>query len=145
MADERPKGTEAKRPGGPGGTQGMLSLDELKKAGDSGEIDTVVTAFTDMQGRLFGKRIQIEYFLDEVTGHGVEGCNYLLALDMDMEPLPGYDMANWEDGYGDFGISPDMATLRRIPWLDRTALVLADVVNEDGSPVVASPRQILIA
>jgi glutamine synthetase len=143
MADERPK--EAKRPGGPGGTRGMLSLDELKKAGESGEIDTVVTAFTDMQGRLFGKRIQIEYFLDEVTGHGVEGCNYLLALDMDMEPLPGYEMANWEDGYGDFGIQPDMSTLRRIPWLDRTALVLCDVVNHDGSPVEPSPRQILIA
>ena len=75
----------------------------------------------------------------------MEGCNYLLALDMDMEPLPGYEMANWEDGYGDFGIEPDMSTLRVIPWLDRTALVLADVVNEDGSPVVASPRQVLIA
>jgi glutamine synthetase len=123
----------------------MLSLDDLKKAGEDGTIDTIVTAFTDMQGRLFGKRIEIEYFLDEVTGHGVEGCNYLLALDMDMEPLPGYEMANWEDGYGDFGIQPDMSTLRRIPWLDRTALVLADVVNHDGSPVVASPRQILIA
>jgi glutamine synthetase len=123
----------------------MLTLDELRKAGEDGTIDTIVTAFTDMQGRLFGKRIQIEYFLDEVTGHGVEGCNYLLALDMDMEPLPGYEMANWEDGYGDFGIQPDMSTLRVIPWLDRTALVLADVVNHDGSPVVASPRQILIA
>src|SRR2546430_5495624 len=133
------------RPGGPGGTRGMLSLDDLRKAGDEGTIDTVVTAFTDMQGRLFGKRIEIEYFLDEVTGHGVEGCNYLLALDMDMEPLPGYEMANWESGYGDFGIQPDRSTLRRIPWLDRTALVLADVVNHDGSPVVASPRQILIA
>src|SRR5947207_10824294 len=98
-----------------------------------------------MQGRLFGKRIQIEYFLDEVVDHGVEGCNYLLALDMEMEPVPGYEMANWEKGYGDFGIAPDMATLRRIPWLDRTALVLCDVVNHDGSPVVASPRQILIA
>ncbi len=73
-----------------------------------------------MQGRLFGKRIQVEYFLDEVVEHGVEGCNYLLALDMDMEPLPGYEMANWEEGYGDFGIVPDMSTLRRIPWLDRT-------------------------
>ena len=73
---------------------------------EEGTIDTVVTAFTDMQGRLFGKRIQVEYFLDEVVGHGVEGCNYLLALDMDMEPLPGYEMANWEDGYGDFGIVP---------------------------------------
>jgi glutamine synthetase len=139
------KSKEAQRPGGPGGTRGMLSLDDLKKAGEDGTIDTIVTAFTDMQGRLFGKRIEIEYFLDEVTGHGVEGCNYLLALDMDMEPLPGYEMANWEDGYGDFGIQPDMSTLRRIPWLDRTALVLADVVNHDGSPVVASPRQILIA
>ena len=123
----------------------MLSLDDLRKAGEEGTIDTVVTAFTDMQGRLFGKRIEIEYFLEEVTGHGVEGCNYLLALDMEMEPLPGYEMANWEQGYGDFGIQPDLTTLRRIPWLDRTALVLADVVNHDGSPVVASPRQVLIA
>src|SRR4051794_26389624 len=145
MASGEKSKDAAPRPGGPGGTRGMLSLDDLKKAGDEGTIDTVVTAFTDMQGRLFGKRIQIEYFLDEVTGHGVEGCNYLLALDMDMEPLPGYEMANWEDGYGDFGIAPDMSTLRVIPWLDRTALVLADVVNHDGSPVVASPRQILIA
>jgi glutamine synthetase len=123
----------------------MLSLDDLKKEGESGAIDTVVAAFTDMQGRLFGKRIQIEYFLDEVVDHGVEGCDYLLALDMEMEPVPGYEMANWEKGYGDFGIAPDMSTLRRIPWLDRTALVLCDVVNHDGSPVVASPRQVLIA
>src|SRR5947199_7361772 len=135
----------SERPGGPGGTAGMLSLDELRKEGEDGTIDTVVAAFTDMQGRLFGKRIQIEYFLDEVVDHGVEGCNYLLALDMEMEPVPGYEMANWEKGYGDFGIAPDMATLRRIPWLDRTALVLCDVVEHDGSPVVASPRQVLIA
>lgn len=135
----------APRPGGPGGTRGMLSLDELGKAAEEGTIDTVVTAFTDMQGRLFGKRIQVEYFLEEVVSHGVEGCNYLLALDMEMEPLPGYEMANWERGYGDFGIAPDIATLRRIPWLDRTALVLCDVLNHDGSPVVASPRQVLIA
>jgi glutamine synthetase len=98
-----------------------------------------------MQGRLFGKRIQVEYFLDEVTDHGIEGCDYLLALDMDMEPLPGYEMANWEEGYGDFAIVPDISTLRRIPWLDRTALALCDVANHDGSPVVASPRQVLIA
>src|SRR3954464_9960738 len=135
----------AARPGGPGGTRGMLSLDELKGEGEEGTIDTVVAAFTDMQGRLFGKRIQIEYFLEEVVDHGVEGCNYLLALDMEMEPVPGYEMANWEKGYGDFEIAPDMATLRRIPWLDRTALVLCDVLNHDGSPVVASPRQMLIA
>jgi glutamine synthetase len=123
----------------------MLSLDDLKKAGDEGTIDTVVAAFTDMQGRLFGKRIQVEYFLEEVTEHGIEGCDYLLALDMDMEPLPGYEMANWEEGYGDFAIVPDMSSLRQIPWLDRTALVLCDVANHDGSPVVASPRQVLIA
>ena len=72
----------------------MLSLDDLRKEGEAGTIDTVVGAFTDMQGRLFGKRIQIEYFLDEVVDHGVEGCNYLLALDMEMEPVPGYEMAN---------------------------------------------------
>jgi glutamine synthetase len=133
------------RPGGPGGTRGMLTLDDLGKEAEEGTIDTVVTAFTDMQGRLFGKRIEVEYFLEEAASHGVEGCNYLLALDMEMEPVPGYEMANWEKGYGDFGIAPDMSTLRRIPWLDRTALVLADVVNHDGSPVEASPRQILIA
>jgi glutamine synthetase len=123
----------------------MLSLDDLRKEAKDGTIDTVVTAFTDMQGRLFGKRINAEYFIDDVTEHGIEGCNYLLALDMEMDPVPGYEMANWEGGYGDFAIVPDMATLRRIPWLDRTAMVLCDVCNHDGSPVVASPRQVLIA
>jgi glutamine synthetase len=109
---------EAQRPGGPGGTTGMLSLDQLREEAKAGTIDTVVTAFTDMQGRLFGKRIQVEYFLDDVTEHGIEGCNYLLALDMEMDPVPGYEMANWEGGYGDFAIVPDMSTLRRVPWLD---------------------------
>ncbi|TML00378.1 MAG: glutamine synthetase [Actinobacteria bacterium] len=123
----------------------MLSLQELDSEAQAGTVDTVVTAFTDMQGRLFGKRIEVGYFLDQVTDHGVEGCNYLLALDMEMEPVPGYDLANWEQGYGDFGIAPDISTLRRVPWLDRTALVLCDVVGHDGSPVKPSPRQVLIA
>ena len=123
----------------------MLTLDELRAGADDGSIDTVVTAFTDMQGRLMGKRIEIEYFLDQVVDDGIEGCNYLLALDMEMDPVPGYEMANWEKGYGDFGIAADMATLRRIPWLDRTALVLCDVVDHHGGPVLASPRQVLIA
>src|SRR5215207_2480998 len=123
----------------------MLSVEDLRKEGEAGAIDTVVAAFTDMQGRLFGKRIQIDYFLEDVVEHGIEGCDYLLALDMEMEPVPGYEMANWEKGYGDFGIAPDVATLRRIPWVERSALVLCDVVNHDGSPVVASPRQVLIA
>jgi glutamine synthetase len=135
----------APRPGGPGGTAGMLSLDELRELGEAGTVDTVVTAFTDMQGRLIGKRIEISYFLDEVVGHGIEGCDYLLALDMEMDPVPGYEMANWEKGYGDFAIKPDLATLRSIPWLDRTALVLCDVVDHHGDPVPASPRQVLIA
>jgi glutamine synthetase len=123
----------------------MLSLEDVRSEVEEGTIDTVVTAFTDMQGRLFGKRIQGEFFLEDVTEHGIEGCNYLLALDMEMDPVPGYEMANWEKGYGDFAIVPDLATLRRIPWLDRTAMVLCDVANHDGSPVVASPRQVLIA
>jgi glutamine synthetase len=133
------------RPGGPGVVAGMLSLDQLASEAQAGTIDTVVAAFTDMQGRLMGKRIDVSFFLDEVANGGIEGCNYLLALDMEMDPVPGYEMANWEKGYGDFGIAPDLATLRRIPWLDRTALVLADVVNHDSTPVAASPRQILIA
>src|ERR671937_2817173 len=145
MAVEPRPRESAPRPGGPGTVRGMLTLEELERAIGEGTIDTVVAAFTDMQGRLFGKRIQGEYFLDDVTEHGIEGCNYLLALDMEMDPVPGYEMANWEKGYGDFGIAPDIATLRRIPWLDRTALVLCDVVDHDGSPVVASPRQVLIA
>ena len=98
------------RPGGPGLTVGMLTLEELRGEAESGTIDTVVAAFTDMQGRLMGKRIDAAYFLADVADHGVEGCNYLLALDMEMEPVPGYEMFNWEKGYGDFGISPDMST-----------------------------------
>src|SRR5438876_571531 len=145
MAIEARSGERASRPGGPGELRGMLTLKELEREIREGTIDTIVAAFTDMQGRLMGKRIQGEYFLEEVSSHGVEGCNYLLALDMEMDPVPGYQMANWEKGYGDFGIAPDMTTLRRVPWLDSTALVLCDVVSHDGSPVVESPRQILIA
>ncbi len=122
----------------------MLTLDELKEAVGDGSIDTVVVAFTDMQGRLMGKRLHGEFFLEgEVAEEGIEGCNYLLALDMEMDPTPGYGIASWERGYGDFGLKPDMATLRRIPWLEATALVLCDVVWHDGSPVNPSPRQVL--
>ena len=118
----------------------MLTLDELKAS----DVDTVVVAFTDMQGRLMGKRLDREFFLEHGV-HEVEGCNYLLALEMEMDPVPGYGIASWEQGYGDFGMKPDPATLRRIPWLDRTALVLADVLWHDGSPVRPSPRQVLKA
>src|SRR5216110_421692 len=123
----------------------MLTLDELRAEVENGSIDTVVAAFTDMQGRLLGKREQAEFFLEESAEQGLEGCNYLLALDMEMDPQPGYAMASWERGYGDFHLKPDVETLRRIPWLEGTALVLCDVTWDDGSPVVASPRQVLRA
>jgi len=123
--------------------KGMLTVEQLREEVETGSTDTVLTVFTDMQGRLMGKRIDGEFFLEEAASHGIEGCDYLLALDMEMDPVPGYKMANWDLGYGDFHIVPDLATLRRIPWLDRTALVVCDVMLEDGSPVVASPRQVL--
>ena len=123
-----------------------LSKDELAADVEKGQVDTVVVAFTDMQGRLMGKRVDAEFFMD-TAGHGesVEGCNYLLALDMEMDPQPGYALASWERGYGDFGLQPDLSTLRPIPWLEGTALVLCDVVWHDGTPVAPSPRQVLRA
>src|SRR5215211_7817360 len=123
----------------------MLSVDELRADVESGAIDTVVVAFTDMQGRLLGKRLHAEFFLEDALDHGVEGCNYLLALEMEMDPVPGYGIASWEQGYGDFRLVPDLATLRRVPWLEATALVLCDVAWHDGSPVAPSPRQVLRA
>ena len=122
----------------------MLTLDELTKAVGDGSIDTVIVAFTDMQGRLMGKRLHGEFFVEEhIADHGVEGCNYLMALDMEMDPTPGYDIASWEQGFGDFALEPDVATLRRIPWLEATALVLCDVAWQDGRPLAPSPRQVL--
>jgi glutamine synthetase len=124
----------------------VLSLEALTAAVERGEIDTVVVAFTDMQGRLMGKRMHAEFFVEETAaGHAVEGCNYLLALDMEMNPVAGYEMASWEGGYGDFAMVPDFATLRVVPWLEATALVLCDVAWNDASPVRPSPRQVLKA
>jgi glutamine synthetase len=124
----------------------MLTIEQLRIAVDDGEIDTVVVAVTDMQGRLQGKRFYAPHFLDEVVAHGTEGCNYLLAVDVDMNTVEGYAMSSWSSGYGDFAMIPDFDTLRRIPWQPGTALVLADLRWLDGeSPVAASPRQILRA
>jgi glutamine synthetase len=124
----------------------VLTPDQLRTDVETGAIDTVIAAFTDMQGRLMGKRLDAEFFLEELdAGHEVEGCNYLLALEMEMDPVPGYAMASWERGYGDFGLQPDLGSLRRIPWHEATALVLCDVQWHDGSPVAASPRQVLKA
>ncbi len=132
--------------GGKGAARpGMMSMEELRTAAGAGEIDTVILAFTDMQGRLAGKRLSAEFFLDEVAEHYAEGCNYLLAVDVDMNTVGGYAMSSWERGYGDFVLRPDLATLRRAPWLPSTALLLADLTWLDGAPVIASPRQILRA
>ncbi|MCX4638141.1 glutamine synthetase [Streptomyces sp. RPA4-5] len=120
-----------------------LSVEELRVLVDAGEIDTVVLAFTDMQGRLQGKRFAARYFLDTVLDHGTEGCNYLLAVDVDLNTVEGYEMSSWERGYGDFAMHGDPGTLRRTPWNAGTALITADLAWHDGSPVVASPRQIL--
>ena len=106
-----------------------LSIDALRVAVGRGEIDTVVVGFTDHYGRLVGKRYDAGMFVDEVAAHGTHGCDYLLTTDMEMEPVAGYDFANWQLGYGDVHLVPDMATLRRADWLDRTALVLCDVCN----------------
>ncbi|MGC5329487.1 glutamine synthetase family protein [Micromonospora sp. DT62] len=120
-----------------------LTLEQLRVAVAEGEIDTVVLALIDMQGRLQGKRFHAPYFLDQVAAHGSEGCNYLLAVDVDMNTVDGYAMSSWERGYGDFAMVPDFDTLRRVPWQPGSALLLADLAWLDGSPVVASPRQIL--
>ncbi|MEU1502565.1 glutamine synthetase family protein [Streptomyces sp. NPDC005732] len=120
-----------------------LAVEELRALVADGEIDTVVLAFPDMQGRLQGKRFAARFFLEEVLEHGTEGCNYLLAVDTEMNTVDGYAMSSWERGYGDFAMHPDPRTLRRVPWNAGTALLVADLAWNDGSPVVAAPRQIL--
>ncbi|MBW6437938.1 glutamine synthetase family protein [Actinoplanes hulinensis] len=120
-----------------------MDLEELDVAVDNGGIDTVLLALTDMQGRLQGKRLHARYFMDEVVSGGSEGCNYLLAVDVDMNTVDGYAMSSWSTGYGDFVMRPDFSTLCRVPWHPGTALVLADLYDVSGAPVPASPRQIL--
>src|SRR5215468_8451619 len=126
-------------------TMPALSVEELRYAVQTGTIDTVVLAIVDMQGRLQGKRLHAQFFLDEVMAHATEGCNYLLAVDVEMNTVDGYAMSGWERGYGDFVMAPDLSTLRRVPWQPGTAMLLADLTWLDGAPVVASPRQILKA
>ena len=122
---------------------GYLSLDQLRSAVADGHVDTVIVAFTDMQGRLVGKRVSARLFLEDVAAHGAEACNYLLAVDVEMNTVDGYAMSSWERGYGDMALIPDFTTLRAAPWLEATALVTADLQWLDGTPVEASPRRIL--
>ncbi|WP_199755176.1 glutamine synthetase family protein [Amycolatopsis sp. WAC 04197] len=123
--------------------RGMLTLDRLQELVEDGTVDTVLVAITDMQGRLQGKRCAAEYFLNEVVEHATEACNYLLAVDVDMNTVDGYAMSSWETGYGDFVMRPDFDTLRLLPWQEGTALVLADLERVQGGAVAPSPRQIL--
>jgi len=120
-----------------------MTLDELRKAVAGGAVDTVLLGFCDMQGRLQGKRLVADFFVEEVAEHGAEGCNYLLAIDVDMNTVEGYAMSSWETGYGDFVLKPDLETLRMVPWHEGTAMCMADIAWHDDSPVTASPRQIL--
>ncbi|HTZ07466.1 MAG TPA: glutamine synthetase family protein [Acidimicrobiales bacterium] len=122
---------------------GLLSLGELAAEVEAGRIDTVLVAMTDMQGRLQGKRADARYFLDQVVPGAMEGCSYLLAVDVDMRTVDGYALSSWSGGYGDFVLRPDLATLRRVPWHERTACCMADVVDAGGADVAPAPRQVL--
>jgi glutamine synthetase len=125
--------------------EASMTVDKLRDAVASGQVDTVLVTFTDMQGRLMGKRIHGHFFVDEVLAHGSEACNYLLAIDVDMNTVEGYAMSSWDKGYGDFVLRPDLATLRPVTWLPATAMVQCDLLWLDGTDVPASPRQILLA
>jgi glutamine synthetase len=121
----------------------MLSQTELESLIAAGDIDTVIVAFCDMQGRLTGKRISARLFVDDVAAHGAECCNYLLAVDVDNNTVDGYAISSWETGYGDMVMTPDFSTLRLVPWLPGSALVMADLSWTDGRPVTQAPRSIL--
>jgi glutamine synthetase len=120
-----------------------MNLEDLRAAVAAGTVDTVLLGFCDMQGRLQGKRLVADHFVEEVAEHGAEGCNYLLAVDVDMNTVSGYAMSSWETGYGDFALQPDLSTLRMVPWHQGTAMCMADLAWLDGTDVIASPRQIL--
>ena len=126
--------------------KGLLTIEQLRDAVQQQTIETIIVAFTDHYGRLVGKRFDAEYFVNDVFESGTHGCNYLLTTDMAMEPVPGYSFANWELGYGDFHLVPDLSTLRIAAWLDRTAMVICDVKNEKTHEYVdIAPRSILRA
>jgi glutamine synthetase len=121
---------------------GVLTLDELRGLVDTGDIDTVLVVFPDLYGRFLGKRVAARFFLDSVVESGVHACNYLLTVDMEMDVVPGYRFASWDQGYGDLHGVPDLATLRRLSWLDRSAQVICDL-EMGGAPVTVAPRTLL--
>ena len=124
--------------------QGLLNLDQLKRLAREDEIDTVLVVFPDLYGRFMGKRFDADFFLESAARDGTHCCNYLLTVDMEMEPVPGYDLANWESGYGDFHMVPDLSTLRQVTWLEKTAMVICDLEDDKGhAPVAEAPRSLL--
>src|SRR5215467_8115934 len=123
---------------------GNIEFADLKRAVKAGSVDTMVVAMVDMQGRLVGKRFHAQHFVESAYQE-THACDYLLANDIDMEPVPGYAVASWDKGYGDFVLKPDLVTLRRLPWLDGTALVIADVLDHHHHDLAHSPRAILKA
>jgi glutamine synthetase len=127
-----------------GKSAGLLERGELAELAASGEIDTVLAVFPDIYGRLLGKRFEADYFVAQIAEGGTHACDYLLTVDMEMEPVAGYDFANWQKGYGDFHLVPDFATLRRASWLERTAVILCDVKYDATHDLVpVAPRSIL--
>src|SRR5467141_4786498 len=122
---------------------GRLALKQLEQLIRKGEVDTVLTVFPDTFGRLMGKCVVGSYFLDHVVDQGAHACIYLFTVDMEMEPLPGFKLTSWERGYGDMKMVPDLATLRLVPWLPKTALVFCDVYDDDGAPIEEAPRWVL--
>jgi glutamine synthetase len=126
------------------GTPGRLPLDALVELVKSGEIESVLVVFPDLYGRLVGKRMTGRFFVESVAQHGVHACDYLLACDMEMDPVPGYAFTSWEKGYGDVLLVPDLSTLRRAAWLEKTAIVICDVVDDETlKPVEVAPRRVL--
>ena len=125
--------------------EGLLTAEQLRRDVEAGIVDTVLVAVPDMQGRLQGKRLHARFFLDTVLEHGTESCNYLLAVDVDMNTVDGYALTSWSSGYGDFVMKPDLSTLRRVPWHEGTVLLLCDLTTLDDRPVAPAPRQILRA
>ncbi len=125
-------------------SRGMLTLTSLESAVQSDDIDTILAVFTDLYGRFVGKRFDADFFLESIARDGTHGCDYLLTVDMEMEPISGYAFANWEKGYGDFHLVPDLSTLRRATWLDRTAIVICDVLDDSTHDLVpVAPRSLL--
>src|SRR5262244_2409361 len=124
-------------------SRGLLTLEALERMVAAGQVDTVLSTFPDMQGRLMGKRLTGSFFLDHVAKEGAHACSYLLGTDVEMNTLPGFAMTSWRTGYHDFKVRPDLGTLRPSPWLEKTAIVLGDIITDDGQLVEESPRRVL--